>query len=279
MLMGCSSGKLRVSRKVQGFRSLFFFLFFSFFFFFVVVVVVAVHAMRRMYENDETEVILMMNASNAFNSLNHIAALHNMQSLCPPLARVFMNTYGKPISLVVSGGGEVLSREGTCQGDPLAMAIYAVSTVPLIRWLSDACPEVHQTWYADDDPAAGLVARLQPYWDTIKAAGPGFGYYPNAAKTVLLVKPQYERKAREAFLGTGATITCDGSRYLGGAIGEEQFCTSHLQQLVAKWTEELKSLIELAGPQPQSAYAVLTKGLVGKWLYHLRYSPCPEHLL
>ena len=109
----------------------------------------------------------------------------------------------------------------------------------------------------------------------MKAAGPGFGYYPNAAKTVLLVKPQFERKAREAFQGTGVTITCDGSRYLGGAIGEEQFCTSHFQQLVAKWTEELKSLIELAGPQPQSAYAVLTKGLVGKWLYHLRCSPCP----
>ena len=239
----------------------------------------AVHAMRRMYGNDETEAILMVDASNAFNSLNRIAALHNVQSLCPPLARVFLNTYGKPIHLVVSGGGEVLSREGTCQGDPLAMAIYAVSTVPLIRRLSDACPDVHQAWYADDDSAAGLVAHLRPYWDTIKAAGPGFGYYPNAAKTVLLVKPQYERKAREAFQGTGVTITCDGSRYLGGAIGEEQFCTSQLQQLVAKWTEELKSLIELAGPQPQSAYAVLTKGLVGKWLYHLRCSPCPDHLL
>ena len=48
---------------------------------------------------------------------------------------------------------------------------------------------------------------------------------------------------------------------------------------MAKWTEELRSFIELAGPQPQSAYAVLTKGLVGKWLYHLRCSPCPEHLL
>ena len=156
----------------------------------------AVHAMRRMYENDETEAILMVDASNVFNSQNRTAALHNMQSLCPPLARVFLNTYGKPIRLVVSGGGEVLSRKGTCQGDPLAMAIYAVSTVPLIRQLSDACPEVHQTWYADDDSAAGLVAHLRPYWDTIKAAGPGFGYYPNAAKTVLLVKPQYERKAR-----------------------------------------------------------------------------------
>ena len=93
----------------------------------------AVHAMRRMYENGETEAILMVDASNAFNSLKRIAALHNMQSLCPPLARVFLNTYGKPIRLVVSGGGKVLSREGTCQGDPLATAIYVVSTVPLIK--------------------------------------------------------------------------------------------------------------------------------------------------
>ena len=120
----------------------------------------AVHAMRRVYENYEREATLMLDASNAFNSLNRIAALHNMQSLFPLLARFFLNTYGKLIRIVVSGGGEVLSREGTCHGDPLAMAVYAVSTVPLIRRLSGACPEVHQAWYADGVSAAGLVANL-----------------------------------------------------------------------------------------------------------------------
>ena len=79
------------------------------------------------------------------------------------------------------------------------MVIYAVPTVTLIHRLSEACLEVHQTWYADDDSAAGSVAHLRPYWDTTKTAGPGFVYHPNAAKTILLVKAQYERQAREAF--------------------------------------------------------------------------------
>ena len=38
---------------------------------------------------------------------------------------------------------------------------------------------------------------------------------------VLLVKPQCERQAKEAFQGTGVSIACDGSRYLGGAIGDD----------------------------------------------------------
>ena len=70
------------------------------------------------------------------------------------------------------------------------------------------------------------------------------------------------------------SIACDDSRYLGGAVGDERFCISHSQQLVAKWTEELKSLIELAGPQPQSAHVVLTTGIVGKWQHHLRCMLC-----
>ena len=74
----------------------------------------AAHAMQKMYTNEDMEAILMIDASNAFNSLNRIAAMHNMQRLCLSLARVFMNTYGKPIRLLVSVWGEVLSREDTC---------------------------------------------------------------------------------------------------------------------------------------------------------------------
>ena len=43
----------------------------------------SIHAMRRIYEDEETEAILMIDASNAFNSLNRKAALHNVQFTCP----------------------------------------------------------------------------------------------------------------------------------------------------------------------------------------------------
>ena len=52
----------------------------------------AVHAMQKMYANEGMEAVLLVNASNAFNTLSHIASRHNVQSLCPLLARVFRNT-------------------------------------------------------------------------------------------------------------------------------------------------------------------------------------------
>ena len=44
----------------------------------------SIHAMRQIYENEETEGILLVDATNAFNALNRKAALHNVQ--CPELA-------------------------------------------------------------------------------------------------------------------------------------------------------------------------------------------------
>ena len=65
----------------------------------------------------------MVDASNAFTSLNRKAALHNVSILCPPLSPVLINTYRAPVRMIVAGSGEISFTEGTTQGDPLAMAI------------------------------------------------------------------------------------------------------------------------------------------------------------
>ena len=44
---------------------------------------VAIHAMRNIFEADETDAALLVDASNAFNSLNRAAALNNSRVLCP----------------------------------------------------------------------------------------------------------------------------------------------------------------------------------------------------
>ena len=104
-----------------------------------------VHAMRQLFSKENVQAILFVDASNAFNSLNRVAALHDVPLVCPALGSVFRNTYAKSIRLLVAGGSEILSTEGTCQGDPLAMALYAVSIMPLIHRLRDTNNTVTQS--------------------------------------------------------------------------------------------------------------------------------------
>ena len=53
----------------------------------------AVHAVHTIFESDDTDVVLLIDASNAVNALNRGAALHNIQVLCPIIAIYAFNTY------------------------------------------------------------------------------------------------------------------------------------------------------------------------------------------
>ncbi len=70
----------------------------------------AVHAMEEIFQEEETDAILLVDASNAFNSLNHQVLLHNIRYLCPPMATYVKNCYGSPSRLFVMGGKEILSH-------------------------------------------------------------------------------------------------------------------------------------------------------------------------
>ena len=81
----------------------------------------AIHAMCSIFQDENTEGVLLIDASNAFNSLNRQVALHNIQVLCPRASSILINTYRFPSRLFITGGKELLSQEGTAQGDPLSM--------------------------------------------------------------------------------------------------------------------------------------------------------------
>jgi len=62
------------------------------------------------------------------------------------MANILINTYREPVKLFMNGE-VLLSAEGTTQGDPLAMPMYALATIALIKRLHDG---VHHAWYADE---------------------------------------------------------------------------------------------------------------------------------
>lgn len=55
--------------------------------------------MRSFFEDKDTETVLIVDSSNAFNSLNREAALRNAHLLCPAFAPILTNTYRFPSRL------------------------------------------------------------------------------------------------------------------------------------------------------------------------------------
>ena len=135
----------------------------------------AVHAMKDIFDDPNTEAVLLVDASNAFNSMNRQTALHNMQIICPEMSTYLINTYRSPPSLYVanSNGVKILSEEGCTQGDNAGMAFYSCNTLPLITLLhiSTFCK---QAWFADDSAAAGKLKDLRKWWDVLTLLYTGF---------------------------------------------------------------------------------------------------------
>ena len=162
--------------------------------------------------------------------------------------------------------GEVLlSQEGTTQGDPLAMAMYALVIVPLMKVVHT--PDALQIWFADDASAGGRLRALRSWWDKLSSKGPLFGYNANALKTWLLVKQDRLAEAGKIFEGSGVQITTEGRRCLGFVIGTPTFGEEFVGAEVGRWVKEIELLAKIACSYPQTAFAALTHGMVGRWVY------------
>ena len=199
----------------------------------------AIHAVSDLFNRDDTEAALFVDASNVFNSLNRSATMHNVRILCPTLSIFVINVYRMPSRLLVSGGGEIRSCEGTTQGDPLGMPMYALGLLPLVSCLWDI---IRQAWFADDAAAAGKLLAIRQWWLRLCEQGPLFGYFPNAPKSWLVVKPDRLTLAKELFSDLGVQVCTTGGRHLGGAIGSSDFVRSYLSMCVAKWVDEIERL-------------------------------------
>ena len=227
----------------------------------------AIHAMKELFSDDDCEGVLLVDANNAFNSLNRSVALRNVGVLCPALGPVVVNTYRSSVDLFV-GGETILSTEGTTQGDPLAMAIYAVAVTPLIHRVQEE--NVKQIWFADDASGGGKLLKLKVWLDNLRKYGPMYGYFVNLSKTWLVVKEDHFTEAEDIFRDTGVNITKEGKRHLGGALGTNDFVSQYVSQQVLQWVTQIDRLASIAKTQPQIAYTAFRHGLSNRWSFMAR---------
>ena len=176
------------------------------------------------------------------------------------------------------GGEELLSAEGTTQGDPLAMSLYAISLQPLIAQLQISS-SAKQCWFADDTTGSGTLENVMQWWNELSSSGPASGYFPNAKKCWLITKPKKEEEARVGFRATAINITMEEHKHLGAAIGSRSYFEEYVGEKVEDWVSQVIKLAEFAVSQPQASYAAFTFGLRHRWTYFLRTLPDIADLL
>ena len=120
--------------------------------------------MSQVFVEEGTDGILLIDASNAFNQMNRSVALHNIQITCKEMSLYIINTYRSSSRLFICGGGEILSQEGTTQGDPLAMPWYSVNASIMIQSLRTSTPGVIQVWLAGDPAGGGQIVPLYNWY-------------------------------------------------------------------------------------------------------------------
>ena len=105
-----------------------------------------------------------------------------------------------------------------------------------------------------------------------------YGYFPNAAKTWLIVKPERLDEAKQP-TNTGVSITVEGKRHLGAALGSRAFTEAYITEKDESWSRCVRRLVNIAKTHSHAAYAAFTHGLCSKWTYFVRTIPAISSLL
>ena len=124
-----------------------------------------------------------------------------------------------------------------------AMPMYGVAIKPLIDKLASTVDSnlCKQVWYADDSSSAGELFEMLKWWKELCTTGPKYGYFPLASKTILIVKPEFEEKARDVFGDSGVKISISGERHMGAVIGSPEFKEEYVTQKVQKWIGDIEN--------------------------------------
>ena len=117
-------------------------------------------------------------------------------------------------------------------GDPLAIAIYGLATLLIIKLVNDNSPT--QKWYADDGNAVGKL------------------------KSQLIVNDQKYNEAIKVFKNTEVEMK-KGARVLDSVIGSKTERKSFLETQLEEHNKTLKKLGKIARTSPQKVYSCYTK--------------------
>ena len=124
--------------------------------------------------------MLLIDATDAFNSLNRKLALENIKVVCPYLHFPLKHSYASPCSLF-DKDKTILSPEGTTHADPFEMSMNGI-VWPLVKKLVNT--DIVQKMYVDDGNAVGKLIDLHQLHEALAEDVPVVGYHITQCHTL-----------------------------------------------------------------------------------------------
>lgn len=158
--------------------------------------------------------MLIVNSSNAFSNISREAMIH-IKIKCITCGRYVVNTYKEPAKVMIS------SQADQTLGNPKVMQSTEGTTQDHgnVRHGNDEAPRYNRhentnmkkVAYAYDLTGGGKIAHLKHWSGLVLTYGPKVGSLPNAARSVLIVKPEHFGQA--VFQNSGIKVTKTSKRH------------------------------------------------------------------
>jgi len=212
-----------------------------------------VHVVREWFDRnaeDESKLLLKIDFSNAFNSLDRTSFLRQLRHHLPAVSRWAEWCYGTPSNLFF-GGSVISSAVGVQQGDPLGPLCFAFGLQPILQQIAAE--------------GAGSLDLVSAFLDDVIVAGDAAAVEAALRTLTHLASAVGLELARKCCLvpAAGALSTVDLSEFpaefdvslsrcvevLGAPVGDVGYCSSFVSDRVNKAEKLLEAIAELEDPQ------------------------------
>ena len=232
-----------------------------------------VHSMADVLEDSsippEGRFTLLVDFSNAFNSVDRGAMFREVRSRIPSMAAWIENCYGSQPILHL-GEQTILSSCGVQQGDPLGPLGFALALHPIVEKIKEKVPGLLiNVWYLDDGTLCGSLDDLAAALTIIEDEGPALGLHLNRSKC--LIHSIADTPINNPSLAN-IPIVSGGFDLLGAPLGSTAYCEATFLKRVNKVQDILTKLCDLQDSQME---ATLLRSCLSlpKVMYVLRTCP------
>ena len=210
---------------------------------------VIVHAVSNLLSSSSPSSCwtLMLDFTNAFNSVNREAMFVQIRQRIPSIAAWMESCYScQPI--LHFGQDYVFSCCGVQQGDPLGPLDFALTLQPVIEKIKAEVPGLSlDAWYLDDGTLVGQPGDLAAALRIVEADGLALGLHLNHSKSLLYVPPGED--ASQSPLPPDIPMVRRGFSLMGCPIGPPGFCEEVFSARLRKLKVSMETLSDMDDAQ------------------------------